>query len=128
MKWNEKDAIRGHSVDRYRYAVQLVHENTDEGLVKAFAWLSLAADEVDVRANANLIKHKVGFELKKRCIFQNALILEQSYRDRYSGEALRKKIAKSKNPVYVFLRVCLRLIEGLTKVIDTIDRMLFKEK
>ena len=46
MKWNEKDAIRGHSVDRYQYAVQLVNENTEEGLVKAFAWLSLAAESL----------------------------------------------------------------------------------
>ncbi len=77
---------------------------------------------------AKLLKHKMEFELKKRCIFQNAEILERSYRERYSSEALRKKIAKSKNPVYIFLRVSLKLLEGIIKLIDAIDRTVFKEK
>jgi hypothetical protein len=34
ITFTEKDAIRGHSVDRYRYAMQLLHNNQNENIIK----------------------------------------------------------------------------------------------
>ena len=112
LKYSKRDAIRGNSVDRYNYAVQLTNENNDNAFIKAFAWLSLAADEVDMQEEASRLKHKIGFELKRRYLYDAALKLEAEYRRQYSGEALWGKIKKSHNPINVFLYYSVKLIEG----------------
>lgn len=35
--YTEKSTIQGNAADRYRYACQLIHEDTNEALIKAYA-------------------------------------------------------------------------------------------
>lgn len=128
LKYNEKDAINGHSVDRFNYAIQLANENSDESLIKAYGWFSLAADEIDMHEESERLKHKVSFELKKRGLFEKALKIESEYRSIYSREAYLEKIKKSKNPFNIFLRLLFRLIEDTVEVFNFIDSRFFRKK
>jgi hypothetical protein len=63
--YKKTDAIRGPCVDRFNYAVQLINEGSNKNLVKAYAWLSLAADEIDMKLEATRIKHQIQYKLKQ---------------------------------------------------------------
>ncbi|HLB57285.1 MAG TPA: hypothetical protein VJL60_00560 [Gammaproteobacteria bacterium] len=119
--YKENSAINGHSVDRFNYAVQLTHTFTDEALIKAHAWFSLASDEADMQELASLYKHQVAFELKKRGIFSNAQALESEYRLQYSSEAMLEKLRKSKNPLNMVVLLVFKMIQYMVDVIDFLD-------
>lgn len=126
--YTEKDAIRGHSVDRYAYACQLINENTNESLIKAYAWLNVAAQEVDKEKPAKQLMNKVGFELKKRGLFDEASTKCQQYYDMYSPEALRAKINSSKNPIHYLLRISFKFITLMINQIEFFDARIIKNR
>jgi hypothetical protein len=126
--YTEKDAIHDHSVGRYKYAVQLIKAGGDMHLMKAFAWLSLAADEIDMKKEASRLQRQVEYELKKRGLFEKTLELEHAYRQHYSAEALRKQIENSYNPLHILLRWGIGYIEQIVKLADYIEKNLLKER
>jgi hypothetical protein len=111
ITYKEKDAIKGHSVDRYNYAIQLINERTDGSLIKAFVWLSLAADEIDMAKEAGRLKHQLGFELKQKNLFEQAAISETVYREKYSADAIREKLKASSNPLCILENYLIIFIE-----------------
>lgn len=126
--YTEKDAIRGHSVDRYEYACQLINENTTESLIKAYAWLRVAAQEIDMEEDAKLQMHQIGYELKKRGSFEEALTKSQQYYDMYSPEAELAKIYKSKNPLNYFVRLAIFVCNFLVNQVEFFDERLIKKR
>lgn len=115
LRYTEKSAIKGHSVDRYNYAIQLLNENTNDALIKAYTWLSLAADEIDMSTEAGRLKNKVAFELKQRELFEDALKIEVDYRAKYSADALIAKIKNSRNPIHLFSKFLIYITERKNK-------------
>lgn len=126
--YTEKDAIRGHSVDRYEYACQLINENTTESLIEAYAWLNVAAQETDMEEDAKLQMHQIGYELKKRGSFDEASIKSHQYYDLYSPEAVRTKIYKSKNPVNYSLRLMIVACNFLVNQVEFFDERVIKKR
>ena len=126
--YTEKDAIRGHSVDRYAYACQLINEYTNESLIKAYAWLNVAAQEVDREKPAKQLMNKVGFELKKRGLFDEASIKCQQYYELYSPEAFRAKINNSNNPINYFFRFLIKIMTFMINQIVFFDERIIKKR
>lgn len=127
LKYNEKDAINGHSVDRYNYAIQLLNDTANDSMIKAYAWLSLAADEVDMKEKALILKHKIGFELKKKELFSEAEKLKSEYRSKHSAEAIIKRIETSRNPMNILLRLIFKLVSDTIKFVEIIDSKIIHE-
>src|SRR5438876_1026601 len=94
------DSEVAKEIARY-YAIQLINERTDDSLIKAFVWLSLAADEIDMTQEAGRLKHQLGFELKQKNLFEQAVISETVYREKYSADAIREKLKTSSNPLHI---------------------------
>ena len=106
----------------------MINENTDESLIKAYAWLNVAAQEADREKSAKQLMNKIGFELKKRGLFNEALTKCQQYYDIYSPDALRSKINNSKNPIYYLLRISCKCIEFMMGQVEFFDARIIKNR
>jgi hypothetical protein len=114
--YNEKNALNGHSVDSYDYAIQLLQDQTDYNIIKAYAWLSLASDEIDMRKEATRLLRQIVFILNQRGLFLEAFEIERDYRTKFSSDALREHIKNSWNPLNIFLYRMLIVIEILGRI------------
>lgn len=127
LSYTEKDAIRGHSVDRYNYAIQLIKENTDDSLIKSYAWLVVASQEKDRKNIASLQLHKLGFELKTRGIFNLAVEKSNHNLNLYSHQALATP-RKNHTKLGFMDRVFIGIVHFMVYQIDFIDLNLFHNK
>jgi hypothetical protein len=112
-----------HSVDRYNYARQLLNNRSNENLLVAYSWLSLASDEIDMKIKAGDLMRQVEYEIKSRNICDKAIEIEATYRSKYSAEALLKKLRTSRNPlkyvlykVFVLVQKIVKYFEGSSKI------------
>lgn len=124
----EKDAIRGHSVDRYAYAVTLIKEGSNESLIKAYAWLLVAAEEIDRKKPAKLLLHQLQFGLKQLGIFEKAEKTGEEYMYLYSAEGTMRALRASKNPVNYLVRFGIYMIEAIITRIEFLDHQFIKNR
>ncbi|MDP3269757.1 MAG: hypothetical protein Q8M40_12040 [Legionella sp.] len=127
LSYTEKDAIRGHSVDRYNYAIQLIKENTDDSLIKSYAWLVVASEEKDRKSMATLLLHKLSFELKSRGIFHLAVEKSKRYLNLYSHQALATS-RSSQTKLNYLDRFFISIVHFMVYQIDYIDLKIFQNK
>lgn len=128
ITYTEKSAIHGHSVDRYNYAMQLIEEGSNESLIKAYAWLVIASEEVDRKKASELMLHRLGFELKKRGVFNLAKEASDLYMSKYSRDAMWNKILKSKNPLNYLVRLIAAIGNFIDNQVEFFDSRIIKNK
>lgn len=110
------------------YACQLITDNTNESLIKAYAWLNVAAQEVDAERRSKILMHKIGFELKKRELFNEALIVSKHYYECYSPDAICSKTHDSKNPFNYFLKISFYFMMLIINQVEFFDQRIIKKR
>jgi len=127
-EYTEKDAIRGHSVDRYAYALQLIQDGTNESLTKAYAWLLVASEDIDRKKPAKLLLHQLQFRLKQLGVFERAEKTGEEYMYLYSAEGTMKALRASKNPVNYLLRSVSYLMDFFITRVGFLDKRIIQNK
>lgn len=72
--------------------------------------------------------HQIKFELKKRGVFDEALLICQSYYSSFSHEAMLAKLYKSKNPINYFMRISLCFMMFIVNQVEFFDSRLIKKR